>query len=462
MGGGFMFAGRQNELVKLDGIYASGKFECVIIHGRLRTGKTSMLREFMKGKNCIFFAAQETSDRDNIEALVRAVEAFPKELPGEPRLKNYYEEVFDRLNKLSRTERLVLIIDDYQFLVASNKSCSEMISRYIDQKLSTGQLMMIICGSSEAVMENETLGYGSAFHGRRTAQIKMKPLTFFEVKRHYSDFSPFDIAVIYGITGGIPMYLNLMDPEQTVEENIKRTFFDPSSELFEEPSNFLRREVRDPAYYNAVLKAIASGYTKNSEIASQVGLETSACTAYLRNLIAFGLVNKHTPVTEKVGKKTVYEIEDSMFRFWYRFVPDNYSLIQSGMIDRIWRGVAQGIPSFMSKVFEDICRQWVDQRNQAGKMPVRFVEVGRWWGYDLISKNDTYIPIVAYSDEHAFFGDAIWSDEPTGIETLRSLEERSRLFRYPNRHFYLFSRSGFTDECAELARQLGANLVVFE
>ena len=458
-----MFAGRQNELAKLDSIYMSNKFECVVMHGRLRTGKTTLIREFMKKKNCIYFAAQEISDRENLEAFVRAVELYPRELPGEPKLKNYYEEVFDRLNKLSRTERVVLIIDDYQFLVASNKGISNLICRHISQKLNTGRLMIVICGSSEAVMESETLGYDSPFHGCRTAQLKMQPLTFFEAKRHYSSFSPFDIAVIYGLTGGIPMYLNLMDPELTVEENIKSTFFDPSSVLFEEPANFLRREVRDLSYYNAVLKAIASGHTKNSEIAAFVGLETSACTAYLKNLTSFGLVGKHTPVTEKAGKKTIYEIEDSMFRFWYRFVPDNISLIRCGMVDKIWRSVAKGIPSFMSKVFEDICRQWIDQRNQSDKMPVRFVEVGRWWGYDLVSKSDTVIPIVAYSDDnHALFGDAIWSDEPTGASALRSLEERSRLFRYPNRHFYLFSRSGFTDECADLAGQFNANLVAFE
>jgi len=458
-----MFAGRQSELMKLDSIYSSGKFECVILHGRLRTGKTSLIRKFMNEKECIYYAAQELSDQKNLEALVRTVDAFPKKLPGEPDLKNYYDEVFDRLNKLTRTERLVMIIDDYQFLVASNKNISSLICRHINQKLSTGQLMLILCGSSEAVMETETLGYNSPFHGCRTAQINLQPLTFFETKKYYSTFSPFDIAVIYGVTGGIPKYLNYMDPELTIEENIKNTFFDPSSGLFEEPANFLRREVRDLSYYNAVLKAIAAGYTKNSEISSQVGLETSACTAYLKNLTSFGLVGKHTPVTEKAGKKTVYEIEDSMFRFWYRFVPDNMSLIKSGMVDRIWRSVATGIPSYMSKVFEDICRQWVFQRNQAGKMPVRFVEVGRWWGYDLVSKNDTVIPIVAYSDDDfALFGDAVWSDEPTGVESLRSLEERSRLFRYPNRLFFLFSRSGFTNECAELARQLGANLVEFE
>jgi len=458
-----MFAGRQNELAKLDSLYSSGKFECLILHGRLRVGKTALLREFMKKKNCIYFAAQETSEQENLEALVHTVNAHPHKLADEFDLKNYYEEVFNRLDKLAKTERLVFIIDDYQFLVASNKKFSELICRHISQKFTHGQLMLIICGSSEAVMENETLGYGSFFHGNRTAKIKLEPLTFFEAKRQYRNFSPFDIAVIYGITGGIPKYLNLMNPGLSIEDNIKNTFFNSSSELFEEPSNFLRREVRDPAYYNAVLRAIAAGLTKNSEIASKVGLETSACTAYLKNLTSFGLVGKHTPVTEKAGKKTIYEIEDSMFRFWYRFVPDNISYIKSGTIDRIWRSVAKEIPSFMKKVFEDICRQWVEQRNLAGNMPVRFAEVGRWWGYNIVSKTDTFIPIVAYTDDdHAFFGDAIWSDEPTDADSLRSLEERSRLFRYPNRHYYLFSRSGFTNECADLARILNANLVVFE
>jgi hypothetical protein len=457
------FFGRTDELRKLDGLYASGKFECVILSGRLRTGKTTLLREFMKNKSCIYFAAEDTSNRENLEALVRTVEAFSRVPAGETKLKNYYEEAFERVNRLADSERVALIIDEYQFLVASNKGFSELLCRFIDQKFITSQLMIIICGSSEAVMNNETLGYSSVFHGKRTAHIRLSPFTFFETKRYYSSFSPFDIAVIYGLTGGMPKYLNLMDPTLPVEDNIKKTFFDPSSELFEEPANFLRREVRDLTFYNAVLKAIAAGHNKNSDIASAVGLETSACTAYLRNLISFGLVAKFTPVTERAGKKTVYEIEDSMFRFWYRFVPDNASIIHSGMVDRIWRGVAQEIPSFMGKVFEDICRQWVEQRNQSGSFPVKFAEVGRWWGYDLVTKSDTCIPIVAYSeDDHAIFGDAVWSDEPTGAESLRSLEERSRLFRYPNRHLYLFSRSGFTDECADLAGRFGANLVMFE
>jgi len=459
-----MFFGRQSELRELDGIYASDKFECVILHGRLRTGKTSLLREFMKDKNCIYFAAEETSDRENLDAFIGCVEAFPLTPEGEPRLKNYYEEVFERIVKLSAHSRVALIIDEYQHMVGANKDISKLICRFIDAKLVSGRLMLILCGSSEAVMDNETLGYASVFHGRRTAQIQLEPFSFFDVKRYYSKFPPDDIAIIYGITGGIPKYLNIMNPELTVEENIMNTFFNPSSELFEEPGNFLRREVRDPTYYNSILRAIAAGLRKNSEIATAVGIETSACTAYLKNLISYSIVSKHTPVTERAGKKTIYEIDDSMFLFWYRFVPEYASLIHSGMADKIWRDVARQIPVYMGKVFEDICRQWAVRRNADGKFPVRFVEVGRWWGLDLITKADSSIPIVAYTDDddHAMFGDAFWSDEPVGADALRSLEERSRFFRFSNRLLYLFSRSGFTDECAELAGKIGANLVMFE
>ncbi|MCL2226812.1 MAG: ATP-binding protein [Oscillospiraceae bacterium] len=458
-----MFAGRDEQLKKLEGLYNSGKFECAIMHGRLRVGKTALIREFIKGKRAIYFSAQETNDRENQNALLKSIAAFPESSQNEAVGLAEFPRIAQQLYKLSNTQRLLLVIDDYHFLVASNREVSKIICAQIDKLLKNSQLMFLICGSSEPVMENETLSYDSPFHGRRTAQIKVEPFTFFETKRYYSGFSPYDIAVVYGLTGGIPGYIGLMDPKQPIEENIKQTFFNPYSMLFEEPANFLRREVRDPTYYNAVLQAIAAGCSKNSEISTAVGLETSACTAYLKNLISYGIVGKHTPVTERAGKKTAYGIEDSMFRFWYRFVPDNISQIRMCQVDKFWRKVATEIPSFMRTVFEDICREWIEQRNLAGRLPGSFVEIGRWWGVDPISKNEARLPIVAYAnDDHALFGDCVWSDEPTDAEALVSLDERSRLFRFQNRYLFLFSRSGFSKECASLAGRIGASLVVFE
>ena len=457
-----MFSGRQAELKKLDGIYESGKFECVIVHGRRRVGKTELLKEFMrKCKEFIYFDAHETSQNENMENLVRCIEAYP----GYTKTRDIssFSDAFEQLGVIAQTGRLLFIIDDYQNLVSAHRGISSLICGWVKQWLMESKVMLLISGSSEPVMSAETLGYDSPFHGVRTAQIDVQPFTFFEMKKYFSAFSPFDAAIIYGVTGGIPKYVNMMDAALPIEENIQRTFFDSSSALFEEPLNILRMEVRDPAFYNAVLSAIASGKVKNSEIASATGLETSACTAYLKNLIALGLVEKYTPVTEKAGKKTIYEISDNMFRFWYRFVPANISQIMSGMSDRIWRGVAREIPAYMTKVFEDICRLWMEQQNQAGRLPVQFVEIGRWWGSDPVMKSDAAIPILAYADdEHAYFGDCVWADEPAQVGALISLSERSRLFRYPNRYLYLFSRSGFSSECIDTAKRLGASLVMFE
>ena len=458
-----MFLGRQSELKRLDALFGSDKFECVVIHGRRRSGKTALLREFITNKKAIFFSAQETSSQENLKNLSDGIDAFTDDKPANTQAAGSYEDAFERVYDLACTERIMLVIDEYQFLVSSHRGISELICRQIDKNLINSKLMLIICGSSEPVIESEAIGYNSPFHGRRTAQIKLQPFNFFETKRLYTGFSPFDVAVVYGLTGGVPKYLEYMDPDLSIEDNILRNFFDTSSFLFEEPANILRREIRDPTYYNAILRAIAIGQTKNSEIASSVGLETSACTAYLKNLIALGFVGKYTPVTERAGKKTYYEIEDNMFRFWYRFVHGNISQIQSGMADRIWRGVAREIPSFMSKIFEDICRQWLQQRNQAGRLPIKIVEIGRWWGVDPVWKTDASVPIIAYADDdNAIFADCEWSEEPTQVGVLNSLFERSRLFRNTNKYLYLFSRSGFSDECAETARRIGANLVLFE
>jgi len=458
-----MFAGRQNELRKLYGFYSSSKFECVVVHGRPRVGKTALLCEFTSEKKSIYFAANETSGRENLENLARCLMAFQLEYQYQTQEINEYEEAFGLAFKLAQSERIILVLDNYDYLVSAQRGISALIRSCIDKWQGSSKLMLIICGPSGPVLDRQALGYDSPLHGRRTAQINLLPFNFFETKRYYGAFSSFDIAVIYGVTGGVPKYLELMDPELPIEENIQRAFFNTSSLLFEEPANLLRREVRDPAYYNAVLRAIASGCSKNSEIATAVGLETSACTAYLKNLTALGYISKHTPVTEKAGKKTIYEIEDSMFRFWYRFVPGYLSLIQCGMAGKIWRNVAREIPLYMSQIFEDICRQWVELRNSANRLPTYYVEVGRWWGVDPVLKTDISLPIVAYADEaHALFGDCVWSDDPAGDDALASLEERSRIFRYPNRRLYLFSRSGFSDKCIKLAQHLGANLIMFE
>ena len=458
-----MFVGRNSELRKLENIYQSGKFECVIVHGRWRVGKTSLIREFINEKNAVYYSAQVTAPIESAVNLASSILTFSSiENTTEEEITNF-DDAFRLLYDAADSERLILVLDDFQNLVSSCKQISQLICKHIDKHFKSSKLMLIIIGSSQPLMMEQTLDFESPFHGRRTAVIELQPFSFFEIRTFYKEFSPFDIAVIFGVTGGVPRYMGLMDAQLPIEENIMRAVFEPASPLLEEPINILRREIREPAHYNAVLRAIAEGKSKNSEIATAVDLETSACAGYLKNLMAMGIVGKYTPVTEKVGKRTVYDISDHMFRFWYRFVPVNMSFIQAGLTAKIWRDVSNAIPKYMSHVFEDICRQWLISRNESERLPIKFVEIGRWWGYDPVWKMDVELPIVAYAEnDSAIFGECVWSDAPAHTDALVSLAERSRLFRFSNRYLYLFSRSGFSDDCADAAQRIGANLVMFE
>ena len=313
-------------------------------------------------------------------------------------------------------------------------------------------------------MEYQVMGYKSPLYGRRTGQFKILPFNFFETKEYFSGFKSVDMAIIYGITGGIPHYIAQMNQNLTIEDNIKKNFFDTSSFLFEEPSNLLKQEVREPAIYNTIIKAIATGSSKSSEIASKIGLESSALATYIANLISLGIVKKETPVTEDSLRKTIYSVDDNMFRFWYLFLPDNMAAIQSNMGERAYKKIEPQISDFMGKVFEDICKQYLWELNKKEQSAILFTNLGRWWGNNPIKKEEAEIDILAFEGkDSAIFGECKWTNEKVGIDVLETLIERSHLFNYRNSYYYLFAKTDFTDGLKTKAKELGnVTLVTFE
>lgn len=140
-----------------------------------------------------------------------------------------------------------------------------------------------------------------------------------------------DAAVCYGMTGGIPAYIEKVDPTVSLEDNIKRLFLTPTGYLFEEPSNLLLQECRNPEQYDAIVQAIAQGRSKISEIASSMGIPASNVKSYVDKLASLGIVERELPLNETSNKRAVYLLSDQMFRFWYKFVPQNIGLIQNDM-----------------------------------------------------------------------------------------------------------------------------------
>jgi AAA+ ATPase superfamily predicted ATPase len=450
-----MFIGRKRELNKLNELYRAKGFQLPVIYGRRRVGKTALINEFIKDKEAVFFTGIESSAKQNLEKLSRSFRSFT-DASLENTVFPSFQAAFEYMFKLAEKRRIILVIDEYPYVAKASKSLSSILQALIDKNKDMSELFLILCGSSMSFMEANVLAYKAPLYGRRTAQFKISPLDFFESRRCFKGFSDIDTAIVYGMVGGTPQYLLQMDDGASVEENIKRLFLDPSSPLFEEPGNLLKQEMREPAIYNAVIAAIATGNTKLSEISSKVGEETGACAAYIRNLISLGIVKKEAPFTEKFTRKTIYRIDDNLFRFWHRFIPENIAAVNRGLTDAVYKKIYPLISGYMGAVFEDICVQYLWKMRERGEIKTEFSDLGRWWGNDAKNKREAEIDIMGTGGaDSALFCECKWTNERLDARLLESLAERSRLFHYKDTQLFLFAKNGFTKACAERAASLG-------
>ncbi len=455
-----MFYGREKELKKLNQMYNSDKFEFAVFYGRRRVGKTTLIKEFCKDKNAIYFVAREAVGEINLRNFSNDVLKTQKSQITPNTYFSDWENAFDHVYSISKEKRTILVIDEYPYLAQSYTPISSIIQAHIDAKLKDSKLFLILCGSSMSFMEYQVLGYKSPLYGRRTAQFRILPFSFFDSVSFLDNFNKEEKAVIYGITSGIPEYLTKIRNDLTLKENIITLYLDDSGALYEEPSNLIKQELREPSTYNGIIEAIANGATRLNEIASKNHMESNKCAKYLSALIALGIIKKEKPVTETVSKKSIYLLNDQMFRFWYRFVFKNMSLIVSGYGDSVYESIVKPqINDFMGLVFEDISKQYLLKQLDKNA-PFLFGNIGKWWGNNPKLKRQEEIDIMSFRDNNALFGECKWTNEPVGATVLHDLIEKSEIFHYTNKYYYLFAKKGFTRGCREVAAR--ADNVVLE
>lgn len=449
-----MFYCRENELSVMNKRYGKHCFECVVIYGRRRAGKTALINEFCKDKPTIFFSALNASAGENLEALSKAIFSFKNPQSTSAPVYRSFSDALEEITELSKEQRLVFVIDEYPYLAKADKSFSSRLQHIIDHKWQNGQLYLILCGSSMSFMEYQVLGYESPLYGRRTAQLKIGALTYREITAFHPELTADEQALLYGITGGIPHYINKLDIDRDLDSALLENLFDTSSYLFEEPENLLKQELREPAVYNSIIAAIAGGASRLNEIATKVGLESAVCSKYLRVLFELGILKKETPITEKPGRKTVYCIDDNFFRFWYRFVPQNMSAISTGRFSQNYEtAVKRHFPEYMGLVFEKMCQEYL--LRYADNLPITLRSIGQWWGTDSKTHRQVQVDIVGAPVEGSDYiiGSCKYRGEKIGTDELEILRSYAEAFGMGSHyHYYIFSKGGFTDgllRCAE-------------
>lgn len=450
-----MFIGRERELKALNKLYDSNKFEFAVIYGRRRIGKTELIKQFIGDKRSIYFMGIESNAKLNLENFSKSILEFNTGIRADTSFSNF-QAALEYVFQLAENDRIILAIDEYPYVARSSKSLASTLQLLIDKYKDTSKLMLILCGSSMSYIEDHVLSYKAPLYGRRTAQIKLLPFDFEETCRYLADMSGEDKALMYGAVGGTPQYLLQVNDKLSVEENIKNTYLNPISFLYEEPTNLLKQEVREPAIYTAIITAIATGASRMADISTKVGEDTSVCTTYIKNLISLGIVQKETPYGEKASRKTIYSIADNMFRFWYRFVLENNSIIARGADELAYKRIEPYFTDYMGKVFEDISAQYLWKLLVTGKSPIKFTSLGHWWGNDPRTRSQTEIDIMGEQDKNsALFAECKWTNEKIDLGVLETLVKRSELFAYTNVHLFLFAKSGFTKGCIEKAEALG-------
>lgn len=445
-----MFIGRDAELQQLNELYQANKFQCVIIWGRRRVGKTTLINEFIKDKLAIYFTATESTAKDNLESFSQSISFMQSKNLNNIPLYQSFEQALLAVYQLAQEQHLVLVIDEYPYLAKSYKPISSILQKLIDTQFkNNSKLFIILCGSSMSFMERQVLGYQSPLYGRRTAQLEIKPFNFYEYKSYYQNFSAEELAIVYGITGGIPQYMTFFNDKLSLKSNIINNFLRPGGYLYEEPENLLKQEMREPATYNAIIRAIASGASKNSEIASKVGMETSALANYIEKLLELDIIEKESPIGTKGSRKTIYSIKDTMFAFWYRFIPSNNILIQRHLGEFAWKNIESQLSHFMGHIFEKICTDYLWQTYET--LPIFYQQIGRWWGTNPKLKRQEEIDIVATDEINAIVCECKWRNEKVELSVIQTLLERATLLPYQHYNYYIFSKSGFSKQCQDYA-----------
>ena len=463
------FINRVQELEYLDREYKSGDFSFTVIYGRRRIGKTELIQQFIKDKPHIFFLADMRGTRPNaLRFRKRSSSLFSDIEPA----ADTFDGVFEYISKQwKEDQKLVIVIDEFSYLAQADQSIPSVFQLIVDEILKGGPFHLILCGSSISMMEKTTLSHSSPLYGRRTGQIRLMPLSFLHMSGFFPDYKPDELMQIYGATGGIPFYLRFFDPEKGFYENLEQSIFSKEAVLYAEGEFLLREELREPATYMNILYSISKGATKAGEIAAGAFMETKDLSYYVDTLIKLGFLRKEHPAAEKTStRKTIYVIDDPFLRFWFGYVLVHKDSLEAGDSSHAIEDLKKSYDRYLGETFEQVSKEMLMDLNLHDRLPFRFKSIGRQWGKipnRPKGKNDYEIDLVTLDQEtkNILFCECKWQKQKTNADVYFSLKEKaSHVKWFPERkeHFALISKSGFTKNLREIAKQENVLLFTLE
>ena len=461
-----MFIGREAELKFLQDKFDNENGQLVVLYGRRRVGKTETLREFCKGKQHVFYSCTQSTDKVQLSKFSKHI--LKEDIPAKQYISEFadWESAFRSvLDFPFGDQKKLLIIDEFPYMCKGNKSIPSVLQNLWDAELKDKNVMIVLCGSAMSFIEKELLAEKNPLYGRATGIYKMTEMGFYDAVKFFPNYSDKDKVLAYSILGGIPHYLRQFSSKLSLAENIKRNILTKGSVLYSEVDFLLHQELRETPIYNSIIEAVALGNTKLNDISQKSLVEdTSKTSVYLKNLIELGIVEREFSVDSKSKEKAnsnrgTYRLTDNFFRFWYAFGFTNFSQLEDGDVDGVYDYViAPALHEFASFTFEDVCKEFVREKQKKNELPFRYSKMGRWTGKTTVRDKDapkgvrvaeTEIDIlgIGKGGKEYLVGECKFKNTPFDYsEYLDTVAKLTPLKEGAKFYYALFSESGFDDK----------------
>ena len=375
--------GREKEQALIQEYYDSPKAELVAIYGRRRVGKTFLIKSFFNQQfDFYFIGAFETQKSIQLRLFQSELERYSGVKRKKPQdWFEAFEQLRDYLSSLNK-ERIVVFLDELPWMDTPKSNFIQAFSYFWNSWASNvNEMKFFVCGSATTWMLSKLIGDKGGMHGRVNRQIYLRPFNLNETEAFLRskniDWTQLQIAQTYMVMGGIPYYLDMLNPTYTAEENIDHLFFEEGAVLRTEYDFVFRSLFKDSSVYQTVIETLAKksmGMTRD-EIAQIAKLQNSgALTEVLENLRRCDFIRTYTAF----GKKShgqMFQLVDLFSLFHNRFISQTSSQdshfwhnMQDNPARKTWEGYA----------FEQICLHHIPQIKQKLRIGGTLSEVCSW------------------------------------------------------------------------------------
>ena len=447
------FKGREAELRILSNKFDGDDFQMIILYGRRRIGKTELMNEFIRRQNCksVSFTASEQSEKELLSIMTETVlNVLAPDMIG---LIDFvsFEKLFEFIGNKAKDERIVFFIDEYPYLAKQCPQIQSVLQKVIDNHWKKSKMFLCLCGSLIAFMKDEILAEAAPLHGRATLELRLQPFNYKDTAEFVQKYSFEEKAIVYGLTNGVAKYIEQFNDSKSLEQNIIDEYFAFGGYFTEEQvKTIVTSEKQNPALYNSIVSAIATGHTRNSEIASYVGMDDIS--------YPLKMLQKSEIIEKRMAGKPYYVLNDSMLIFWFKYVNRALSLINVGRGEKYYHNAVSGkLHDFMGNVFEKMCKEFLMMKVGDDRYPI-ITEIDNFQKtiiddegkqkqieVDIIGKDGKDILII---------GECKFKNEKVDKEVFECFIEKAHYIKGKNPLLCMFSLGGYTDYVKENAGEV--------